>query len=111
MKLLLDQNISYRVGKLLRQQNLSVVHVSDEKLINKLDVEIFNFAKQNQYTAIITKDDDFDAIVTLKGFPPKIIHLKIGNISNQETATIILLNLEKINVLINNSIDAILEIE
>ena len=111
MKLLLDQNISYRVGKLLRQQNLSIFHISDEKLINKLDVEIINFAKQHQYTAILTKDDDFDAIVTLKGFPPKIIHLKVGNISNQETATIILLHLQKINAFINNNEDAILEIE
>lgn len=111
MKLLLDQNISYRVGKLLRLQNLSIVHVSDEKQINKLDLAIFNFAKQNQFSAIITKDDDFNSIVTLNGFPPKIIHLKIGNVSNQQTVTIILLHLEKINTFIKNNEDAILEIE
>jgi len=111
VKLLLDQNISFRVGKILRQQNLSIYHISDENLINKLDIEIFSYAKQNQYAAIVTKDDDFDAIVTLKGFPPKIIHLKIGNISNQETATIILIHLEKIIAFINNNEEAILEIE
>lgn len=61
--------------------------------------------------AIITKDDDFNSIAALKGFPPKIIHLKVGNISNQETANILLTQLEKITAFINNDEDAILEIE
>lgn len=95
----------------MRQQNLDVIHISDEKLIDKSDIDIWSFAKQHQYLAIITKDDDFNSIAALKGFPPKIIHLKVGNVSNQETANILLTQLEKITAFINNDEDAILEIE
>ena len=44
---------------------------SDDKII-------WDYAQNNNYT-IVTKDADFNEIMTLKGFPPKIIWLRIGN--------------------------------
>ncbi|GGF12226.1 DUF5615 family PIN-like protein [Flavobacterium limi] len=37
------------------------------------DIEIWEFAKQNNYT-ILTHDDDFEKLLLLKGVPPKVIN-------------------------------------
>ncbi len=42
------------------------------------DEEIWEYAKENKLT-IITKDSDFSSMLLLKEPPPKVIHLKIGN--------------------------------
>ena len=49
MKLLLDQNISYRIIKHL-PSTISATHVTNEGLVNSADFEIWQFAKSNGYT-------------------------------------------------------------
>ncbi len=46
------------------------------------DHQIFMRSRSESYDAIITFDDDFKKLILEFGFPPKIIHLKIGNASN-----------------------------
>jgi predicted nuclease of predicted toxin-antitoxin system len=54
------------------------IHVStlDKKLP---DNEIWDFAKKNHYT-IISKDSDFSNRILLVSPPPKIIHIRFGNL-------------------------------
>jgi predicted nuclease of predicted toxin-antitoxin system len=52
------------------------------QLENLSDREIWNFAKEKQYT-IVSFDADFYDFVTLYGHPPKIIWLRIGNTSTE----------------------------
>ena len=47
------------------------------------DEEIWNYAKKNSLT-IITKDADFSAKIILSSAPPKVIHLRIGNMRMKE---------------------------
>ncbi|MFN0203248.1 MAG: DUF5615 family PIN-like protein [Bacteroidia bacterium] len=89
MKLLLDQNISYRVVKKVLPYFEEVKHLSQVGLINAKDIEIWLFAKNNEYL-IVTHDEDFDEIFALNGFPPKIIKLNTTNLSNQETANLLI---------------------
>lgn len=42
-------------------------------------MEIWNYAKENNLI-ILTKDANFTALAMLYGYPPKIIHFKIGNL-------------------------------
>lgn len=102
MKLLFDQNISFRiVGKL---QDL-LPHSSQVRLLgleNSTDFEIWDFAKTNDYT-IITFDTDFYDISLIKGTPPKIVWLRIGNISTKQLATCIRNNIDLIAEFIQNS--------
>ena len=88
MKYLLDQNISFRVAKLLEELSYESVHVSSVGLKNSTDFEIWNYAQQNDYV-ILTHDIDFDDLCAKYGFPPKIIRLKTGNLSNKDTAELI----------------------
>lgn len=80
MKLLFDQNISFRVAKKLSPLFPECGQVRELKLENKSDREIWDFAKKEQYT-IVTFDADFYDLVTLYGHPPKVIWLRIGNTS------------------------------
>ncbi len=78
MKLLFDQNISFRVVKKLRTIFPECGQVRELKLEGKSDREIWDFAKKQNYT-IVTFDADFYDLVTLYGHPPKVIWLRIGN--------------------------------
>ena len=54
------------------------VHVSE--IDNRLpDNEIWNFAKKHAYT-IVTKDADFSNRILLENPPPKVIHIRFGNL-------------------------------
>lgn len=63
MKLLLDENLSWRMIKKLTPFFEEVIHVSDLKITQPADdISIWNYAKKNGFT-IISKDDDFEKIV------------------------------------------------
>lgn len=81
MKLLFDQNISFRVANRLKSVFPTCGQVRELKLEDKSDREIWNFAKKEEYT-IVTFDADFYDLVVLYGHPPKVIWLRIGNTSS-----------------------------
>ena len=47
------------------------------------DEEIWNYAKENNLT-IVSKDADFSNRIVVSNPPPKVIHLKIGNMKLKE---------------------------
>ncbi|MEX1189944.1 MAG: DUF5615 family PIN-like protein [Bacteroidia bacterium] len=100
MKLLFDQNISYRVIGQISEIILDAKHVKDFNLQFATDHQIWNFAKENEFH-IVTFDADFYDLVTLYGHPPKIIWLRLGNTSTQNLARIISNHLEDINSFIS----------
>ncbi|MEZ4825766.1 MAG: DUF5615 family PIN-like protein [Bacteroidia bacterium] len=79
MRLLIDQNISYRVIARLTSGFQSISHVKDVGLMNNSDFAIFEYARQKGFDAIVTQDDDFLKIVRQEGIPPKIIWIRTGN--------------------------------
>ncbi len=73
MKLLIDNNISYRVAVILNRSISDCKHVSDFNLDkNTEDSAIWSFAKKEGYI-ILSKDNDFEAMNRLFGCPPKVI--------------------------------------
>jgi len=88
MKLLFDQNISYRITKNLPALFENSSHVKTEGLINASDYQIWKFARLNGYT-IVTKDSDFNDLYLIRGYPPKIIWLKTGNLKTDELVKIL----------------------
>jgi len=85
MMLLFDQNISFKVAKKIQDIFPAAKHLSDLKLEGAKDIEVWEFAKNNNY-CIVTFDFDFIDISTLKGSPPKIIWLRIGNSTTEKIA-------------------------
>lgn len=91
MRLLFDQNVSYRVVKQLKPHFPNAVGVREVGLLNADDFQIWEYARQYDYT-VVTFDKDIPAIGAVRGFPPKIIWLRTGNLSNQ---AVVLLFLER----------------
>ncbi|UII74693.1 DUF5615 family PIN-like protein [Flagellimonas sp. HMM57] len=85
MRLLFDQNISFRLLKKILPIFSESFSVKDLNLINSSDIEIWKYAKANKFT-IITFDADFFDLNTLYGGPPKIIWLKTGNMTTNSIA-------------------------
>lgn len=82
MRLLFDQNISFRVVKRLKATFPNVMSVRECGLLKADDYQIWEYARQNDYT-VVSFDKDIPDIGSVKGFPPKIIWLRTGNLSNQ----------------------------
>lgn len=76
--LLFDQNISFKVAKKIQESFPGAKHVSDHRLQGQRDIDIWEFAKAHNL-CIVTFDFDFIDLSMLKGFPPKIIWLRLGN--------------------------------
>jgi predicted nuclease of predicted toxin-antitoxin system len=108
MKLLLDENVSYRILNSLSSVFPGSVHVSKEDSI-KSDIEIFQYAKRNDFT-ILTFDEDFYDLQLIKGFPPKIIWLRVGNINNLSLLNKIISKKTEIEAFELNSEAGILEV-
>jgi predicted nuclease of predicted toxin-antitoxin system len=78
MRLLFDQNISYRIHNQLHSSFSECKSVRDLDLVDATDHEIWNFARSNDYH-ILTFDADFSDIASILGVPPKIVWLRTGN--------------------------------
>ena len=78
MKLLFDQNISFRIVSKISSQFPEAKQVRELGIENYSDLEIWKFAKINEYT-IVKFDADFYDLANIKGHPPKIIWLRFGN--------------------------------
>ena len=90
MKLLLDANLSWRLAELLSEQFGECIHVNQTKLPKPAkDTDIWNYAAENGYT-VITQDSDFLNLFETRGYPPKIVLLRIGNMSKKEAGAILL---------------------
>lgn len=108
MKLLLDENISFRVAQSLKTNFPGSIHISEQQQL-KEDRQLFDFARANNFT-IVTFDEDFYDLQLLNGYPPKIIWLRFGNSSNLRVISKLLENQEAIVSFLSNSESGILEI-
>lgn len=78
MKLLLDQNLSPRLVGRLSDLYPVVTHVSIPGLARASDTEIWEYARTTN-SIIVTKDSDFSDMIVLRGYPPKVLWLRLGN--------------------------------
>jgi predicted nuclease of predicted toxin-antitoxin system len=95
MKLLFDQNISYRILNRLPELFTNSQQVRTVGLENETDLNIWEYARIYGYV-IVTFDADFYDISLLKGCPPKIIWLRTGNLTTVEIAAQIILHSQQI---------------
>jgi len=96
VRLLFDQNISYKITKTLSDIFSNCIHVSNVKLNNSSDDDIWKYAKENDL-CIVTFDADFLNLATLRGNPPKIILLKTGNRKTSQLTQLLKTNKELID--------------
>jgi predicted nuclease of predicted toxin-antitoxin system len=98
MKLLFDQNLSQKLAKLLSDIFPNSDHVFLLGLDESSDTEVWEYARQNNFT-LVTKDADFGDLSILRGFPPKVIWIRRGNCKTSDIETIMRDNLPAIEQL------------
>ncbi|HBX52164.1 MAG: hypothetical protein A2275_16105 [Bacteroidetes bacterium RIFOXYA12_FULL_35_11] len=101
MKILFDQNISYKIANKLKKLYPEARHVRHVGLEDKEDYEIWEYAKSNGF-AIATFDSDYYDIALVKGSPPKIIWLRTGNLSTDEISALFQKDYELLKAFLTN---------
>jgi predicted nuclease of predicted toxin-antitoxin system len=82
MKLLLDQNLSWRLPAKLADLYPDSRHIREVGMKESQDIDIWNYAKANGFV-IVSKDLDFQQRSLLFGHPPKVVRLRVGNCTVQ----------------------------
>ena len=101
MKLLLDQNISFRITNKIQDIFPGSGQVKDLGLENSKDSLIWAYAKKNGY-CIVTFDGDFYDFGLIKGYSPKVIWLRLGNSSTQNIEKVLRENFELIKTFLTD---------
>ena len=78
MKLLFDQNLSPKLVHRLADLFPDSSHVQAEGLDRATDDQIWEHARSNGF-AVVTKDEDYNNLSVLRGTPPKVLWLQLGN--------------------------------
>jgi predicted nuclease of predicted toxin-antitoxin system len=89
MRLLLDQNLSSRLTARLGSLYTGRIHVADLGLSTASDEEVWEAALR-EGCMIVTKDSDFVDLQVLRGFPPKVLWLRLGNCSTARIEEVLL---------------------
>ncbi len=82
MKLLFDQNLSWRLPAKLADLYPDSQHVRDADMRESDDITIWGYAQTHDFV-IVTKDIDFQQRSLLFGQPPKVVRLRVGNCTAQ----------------------------
>ncbi|MCC6562177.1 MAG: DUF5615 family PIN-like protein [Xanthomonadales bacterium] len=82
MKPLLDENLSRRLVPALQADFPGTTQVALLGLERSSDLQLWEFARQHEFV-LVSKDEDFKDLQVLRGFPPKLIVLRLGNADNQ----------------------------
>jgi predicted nuclease of predicted toxin-antitoxin system len=88
VKLLLDENLSPRLVPALPENFPESAHVRDLELQSAADEDVWERAHEDGY-AIVSKDSDFLHRGLLRGFPPKIVWVRLGNCTTQEVLDVL----------------------
>jgi len=83
MRLLFDENLSYKLVGFLASTYPESTHVRSVGLRGATDGEIWEFAKQRGFI-IVSKDTDFRERSFAEGPPPKVIWLDVANEGTEE---------------------------
>jgi predicted nuclease of predicted toxin-antitoxin system len=88
VKLLFDENLSFRLVPALTDIYPGSAHVRDAGLLGAEDGAIWSYAAERGFL-LTSKDTDFYERSVLFGAPPKVIWLRIGNRTVADTGGIL----------------------
>ena len=108
--LLFDGNLPARAVVILSEDFPGAVHVSEVDLLEASDEAIWEEALRRGL-AILSKDDDFVARAVLRGHPPKIVVLRIGNMRTRELITFFRTRRDTIRRFVTEGTDAVLMLQ
>ncbi len=106
MKALIDQNLSFRLVDILLPRFPESCHVRDVGLAGVDDERIWRFAKDEGFS-IVTKDNDFLARALVRGHPPQVIQVCLGNVSTRRIAEVLQSRADDIERFATESVESV----
>lgn len=97
--LLLDENLSESLLRLLLPEFPASQHVRLALRPGATDEEVWAHARTNQL-ALVTRDGDFQRLSVLRGAPPKVVWLQGHNLRNAEVVRVLRCNRAKIDAFV-----------
>lgn len=88
MKLLLDQNLSRHLVVALEELFPGSSHTSLVGLAEASDTEIWRYSGANEFV-LVSKDADFHQFSMVRGAPPKVVWIRLGNVSTEAVAALL----------------------
>jgi predicted nuclease of predicted toxin-antitoxin system len=88
VKLLFDQNLSFRLARSLEDRYPGSAHVRDVGLAAADDQAVWDHASREAFT-IVSRDSDFHLRSLLLGSPPRVIWIRRGNCSTAEAGALL----------------------
>lgn len=85
MRLLFDESLSERLVDSLRDLFPDSLHVRRIGAAGAGDLVIWELARERE-CLLVTKDEDFHRLSILRGAPPKVVWIRLGNCSTQHVA-------------------------
>jgi predicted nuclease of predicted toxin-antitoxin system len=96
VRLLLDQNLSWRLVRLLESKFSDVVHVSTVGLSQATDLQIWLYAMLHEFI-IVTKDSDFQNLIPGPNSFPKFVWITIASAHTSTIAQTLLEHFDHIS--------------
>ncbi len=87
MKVLFDQNLSPKLVNRLADLLPDSSHVQSVGLGSASDEDVWEYARLNGF-AIVTKDEDYNNLSVVRGNPPKVIWLQLGNCTTAQVEAV-----------------------
>lgn len=89
MRLLLDENLSERLVRTLAPRFPDSLHVRTLDMGGASDADVWSLAIRND-CVLVTRDEDFVSLSVVRGPPPKVIWLNVGNARTEAVARLLL---------------------
>src|SRR5262245_49601600 len=94
-KLLFDENLAPRLAFTLADLFPGSAHVRNAGLGGATDRAVWEYAAAGDFV-LVTKDEDFHRLSVLRGFPPKVLWLRLGNCSTADVAYLLRTRFEQV---------------
>jgi predicted nuclease of predicted toxin-antitoxin system len=87
MKLLFEQNLSPKLVNRLADLFPDSSHVQSVGQDCASDDQVWEHARLNGF-AVVTKDEDYNTMSVLRGHPPKVLWLQLGNCTTAQVEAV-----------------------
>jgi len=110
LSLLFDENLSPRLIRRLEAAYPQSEHVELVGLKGPSDLALWEYAAGRGAT-LVSKDNDFRQLSFLKGHPPKVIWLSVGNAGTEAIAELLAMHRESVQAFLSDPEASLLVLE
>jgi predicted nuclease of predicted toxin-antitoxin system len=103
---LFDENLSPRLVREIAAFWPGSNHVDTLGMRGASDEAIWVLARDHEFT-IVSKDDDFRSLALVRGAPPKVVWLQVGNASTSHVASLLRANAQHLMAFSLDPIEAL----